>query len=139
MTKRKPKSLYVEGFLCLFDDRGEMFYRPKTQLEDAHYYWNSSLSRSIVYAESTHYTVGDDGCPLPYGDHCDVPTLLSWNDIDTQYEFVGHFEIDTCGTKLEFGFGSGRILYDPSCEPDFEFFGLDLADSLFKLIRVNLE
>jgi hypothetical protein len=140
LTKRKPKSLYVEGFLCLFDDRGDIVYRPKTKLEDAHYYWNSPLSRSIVEAESPYYTIGDDGCPIPHGDHCDVPTLLAWNDIDTQYEFVGHFDIVHHGKAVEFGFGEGRMNHGANCDPwDYEFLDLEIDQSFFKLVRVTLE
>jgi len=143
VTKRKPKSLYVEGFLCLFDDRGEMFYRPKTKLAGEEFCLEDDVD---VYVEVEHhkYTGTDedyeDGKPLPWpADHCDVPQLFEFNDLDYDFNFVGHFDIDRRGKTIEFGFGEGRMV---NCEYefcDYELYELETNQSFFKLVRVNLE
>lgn len=141
MTKRKPKSLYVEGFLCLFDDRGEMFYRPKTKLGCPEFCTDDAVDVYIA-VEPPPYddTVEDEGKPLPWpADHCDVPQLFEFNDLDYGFNFVGHFDIDQRGKTIEFGFGEGRMV---NCEYefcDYELYDLETNLSFFKLIRVNLE
>lgn len=134
----KRKKLYQEGFLCLFDARGEMFYRPKTKLASEEFCTEPVAAVDVyVEVEPPPYddTVEDDGTPLPWpADHCDVPQLFEFNDLDYGFNFVGHFDIDQRGKTIEFGFGEGRMV---DCE--YELYDLETNQSFFKLVRVNLE
>lgn len=111
---RKPKELYQEGFLCLFDKQGEMFFRGKT----VSHYGNWALTT----AHQELYTV-QDAVINPEGlDPCDVPQwhptwmdaafLHDGNEEIDEFCFIGHFDIDLDSKHangLRYSFGRGYM------------------------------
>lgn len=114
MNKRKRHALYQEGFLCLFDTQGEMFFRAKTYIAYAGYALGT-VHRGLCDEQAR--VLNPEGI-----DPCDdaLPWSPAWMDAAFLHEengdmdafcFIGHFEIyHEHKNKLRYSFG--RVYMD---------------------------
>ena len=126
---RKPKELYQEGFLCLFDTRGEMFFRSKTYIHHHKTRWQFETAHSLQHIEqeltlhperggkydldSTEtYDHPDDDLDEPLVWHptwMDAAFLHDGNEEIDEFCFIGHFEISGESKKMRYSFGRGYM------------------------------
>lgn len=153
---RKPKELYCDGFLCLFDKQGEMFFRAKTYIHNRSGNWQFETAHMLAHVaqETTLYPEGLDPCDDPpqwSPAWMDASFLHEGDEEAYDFNFIGHFDIiPDQKNKLRYSFGRvymegpggiGRVDNATDAEGwecqyfDAEIFGTINMDKL----RVNID
>jgi hypothetical protein len=124
---RKRHELYQEGFLCLFDTQGEMFFRMKTVIRCAYFHGGWALAtahralhleQEATYSYPIAFNCYED--PEPYActelpmawqpTWMDAAFLHDGNEEIDEFCFIGHFDISWENkNKLVFSFGEGYM------------------------------
>jgi hypothetical protein len=115
MSKRH--ALYQEGFLCLFDKQGEMFFRAKTYITCAYFHGGWGLGtthRELHDAQDRVFNPeGIDPCddsPQWSPAWMDAAFLHDGNEEIDEFCFIGHFDIEWENkNKWHYSFGSGYM------------------------------
>jgi hypothetical protein len=115
MSKRKQ--LHQEGFLCLFDKQGEMFFRVTTYIDCAYHYgaWAFHTAHRVRENEQHNIVKGmsedEDEPPRwsPAWSDAAAPLHDGNEEID-EFCFIGHFDIEYVnGDKWKYTFGKGYM------------------------------
>lgn len=137
--------LYKEGFLCLFDKQGEMFFRTRTWIAYAGYALGTSHRELRHEQEAVLRPEGVDPCDEPQWDPSwmDAAFLHDGNEEIDEFCFIGHFDIYyESKNKLVYSFGRGYMegpggvtRPDLAIEDDWEYQHLD--NDLFGTINMD--
>lgn len=147
MTRRgQKKGLYREGFLCMYDLQGEMFYRPKTELSLPVFDFDEVIEFGLIVGYSTNadaeqeqlyedFWVASDADVLKtWPQHLlDVSSMYAYDEYNCAFEFAGHFDLTP-----KFGIGTGSMQWNGE-DWEYEYSDPVVSGLNIGLLRVTFE